>query len=148
MSNQVEVLESFSSTLEKGGAVVAVVDGQVVGVATLILGVNYDLLQSNFLLSARVQMSQVLPDSLAEVDMVVVNPIFTHRKRDLLLGCLDILSCSVLFYALPPGTEKPDVLVEFSQVCTAAYSLFNCFPGVEVNMWLGVYIRCSVSRAV
>eukprot|EP00873_Tetraselmis_striata_P013731 jgi/Tetstr1/433995/TSEL_023169.t1 len=116
MSNQPEVLESFSSTLEKGGAVVALVDGQVVGVATLILGVNFDLLQSNFLLSARIQMSHVPPDSLAEVDMVVINPIFTHRKRDLLLGCLDTLSCSVLFYALPPGTEKPDVLVEFSQV--------------------------------
>jgi len=116
MSNQAEILESFRTSLEKDASVVALIDDQIVAVATFIVGVNLDLLQSNFLLGSRIQMSEIGDEAFVEVDMVVINPIFAHRQYDLLVKCLGILNSGVLLYALPPETEKPDVITEFAQV--------------------------------
>lgn len=115
MSNQQEVLQSFQSTLEQESAVVALVQNRVVALATFIPGVNLELLQGNFDLGSRIEMGEIAEETHAEVDMIVINPIFAHRKYDLLMNCLLSLPASVLFYALPPGTEKPEVLAAFAQ---------------------------------
>uniref|UniRef100_A0A383WNS6 Cilia- and flagella-associated protein 61 N-terminal domain-containing protein n=1 Tax=Tetradesmus obliquus TaxID=3088 RepID=A0A383WNS6_TETOB len=111
LANAVEVQEAFLHALGRQGAVVAVVQGQLVAMAAITPAVDLQLLQDNF------NLAEGLPADCcnnatahAELDVCVVNPVFSKSVGALLAGVLHLLGKSHLHYALLPGQAVPDWL--------------------------------------
>lgn len=110
MPNAAEICESFAGAADAGTAVVAVCGGEVVGLVTVNPEVDLELLQANFGLSSHVDLAHLPRPQHGEVDMYTMNPIFVHRHRDLLASAMRLLGKCVLYYALPPGQQPPDMM--------------------------------------
>ncbi|WIA39160.1 hypothetical protein OEZ86_005287 [Tetradesmus obliquus] len=111
LANAVEVQEAFLHALGRQGAVVAVVQGQLVAMAAITPAVDLQLLQDNF------NLAEGLPADCcnnatahAELDVCVVNPVFSKSVGALLAGVLHLLGKSHLHYALLPVQAVPDWL--------------------------------------
>uniref|UniRef100_A0A7S3QR29 Cilia- and flagella-associated protein 61 N-terminal domain-containing protein n=1 Tax=Dunaliella tertiolecta TaxID=3047 RepID=A0A7S3QR29_DUNTE len=116
MPNSAHVQDLFRNAQARGTAVVASVQGEVVGLATVSTSVDLVMLKANFSLSHLVNLPDQMSSEHAEIDMVCLNPIFAHRARELLSGVHRILKKTVLYYALPPGQAIPDTLDVMQQV--------------------------------
>jgi hypothetical protein len=79
--------------------------------------VDVALLEANFDISALLHMPHHPVEWHGEIDMLCVNPIFSHRARDLLSGAHRLLHKTALYYALPPAQAPPDTLHALIQVC-------------------------------
>jgi hypothetical protein len=78
--------------------------------------VDVVLLEANFDISALLHMPHHPMEWHGEIDMLCVNPIFSHRARDLLSGAHRLLHKTALYYALPPAQAPPDTLHALVQV--------------------------------
>lgn len=116
MANAEDIKELFAAAQERGTAVVAAVQGEVVGLATISPKVDVGLLETNFSVSDLLYLPHHPPGKHGEIDMFCINPIFAHRSRELLSGVHRLLDKSALYYALPPGQSPPDMLDILVQV--------------------------------
>lgn len=64
---------------EKGLAIVACCQDEVVGLVTICDVVDLAMLQANYELSSLINMSHHPPERHAEIDILCINPIFAHR---------------------------------------------------------------------
>lgn len=64
------------------------------GLVTLGTSVDLKMLKANFSLSHLLDLSHNPAPQHAEIDMVCMNPIFTHRARELLSGVQRLLKAS------------------------------------------------------
>lgn len=116
LSYQEQLLAEFNKAIGEQRAVVATVKGEVVGICTLNTMVALDSLRTSFNIAQLVQLEHQPPDQRAELDMIILNPIFTARSRSFLSGILSVMRRSCLYYALAPGQQPPDILPVLTQV--------------------------------
>lgn len=130
-----EIKEAFLSAQERGAAIIACCQGEIVGVLTVNPKEVDPGLRDSFSLSSVLGMVQGPgAGSTREVDVYCMNPIFANRHRELLAGALHLLHLNCLLYALPSSQPAPDMLnvmqqvpprhLPASKITSASFSLF------------------------
>ncbi len=100
----------------RGNALIALCEGEAVGVCSLAPTVDIPLLRANFELDAHLPPSSYPADAHAEIELFVMNPIFERRAGAFLAGVLRVAGKGCLHYALLPGQPAPDLLPFTAQV--------------------------------
>lgn len=80
------LLDMLSVCAGNGSALVATVEGEVVGMCAVNMSVDLALLQANFDLASLLPAGSFPSPSHAELDVFVMNPIFVHRAGAFLAG--------------------------------------------------------------
>lgn len=88
-------------------AVVATCEGQVVGYATLTCEVDVAPLAACFALGDNVDLDHHAADGFAKLDECVMNPIFAHKRRLVILEAMRLTKKTCVLYQLAPGAEQP-----------------------------------------
>eukprot|EP00798_Chlamydomonas_sp_ICE-L_P016739 gene16739-23010_t len=117
-----ETKQLLQAAQERGTAVVAVCQGEVVGLITINPTVDLPLLQINFSLSRLLDLQHHPSQKHGEIDMYTMNPIFAHRHREFLVAAQHLLKRTCLYYALPPGQPAPSMLGCMMQVLVVGAS--------------------------
>lgn len=93
------------------------VASQVVGFASLSLDVDLQTLGTNFELEKAIDLQYHHMDSFAELTYLVLNPIFSHRRRLFLTEMMRLVGASCLVIRVGPHALAPElVLPDFVQV--------------------------------
>lgn len=114
-------LPSAEAVRDKKGAsgvFVAECKGEVVGLATLIGEVDLGALSALYRLDELLASQHHKAYGHAEVDMVVLSPVFTWRTRHFLRECMRLMGKTCLYYALPKKEPPQEVIADFFQVST------------------------------
>eukprot|EP00201_Polytomella_parva_P014701 CAMPEP_0175050738 /NCGR_PEP_ID=MMETSP0052_2-20121109/7419_1 /TAXON_ID=51329 ORGANISM="Polytomella parva, Strain SAG 63-3" /NCGR_SAMPLE_ID=MMETSP0052_2 /ASSEMBLY_ACC=CAM_ASM_000194 /LENGTH=970 /DNA_ID=CAMNT_0016314961 /DNA_START=32 /DNA_END=2941 /DNA_ORIENTATION=+ len=110
-----EMLSTANQSNQGGAAILALSKGEVVGVLTVNLSVDTELLMANFRLSQHFDLDFLTLDAHGEIDMICLNPIFENRFRIFLTAAQRLLRKKVLYYALPPSQPPPPLLEVMTQ---------------------------------
>ena len=90
---------------------------QVVGFASLSLDVDLQTLGTNFELEKAIDLQYHHMDSFTELTYLVLNPIFSHRRRLFLTEMMRLVGASCLVIRVGPHALAPQlVLPDFVQV--------------------------------
>jgi hypothetical protein len=88
-------------------AVVATCEGQVVGYATLTCEVEMAPLVACFSLGEHVDLDQHAAGGFARLDECVMNPIFAHKRRLVILEAMRLTAKTCVLYQSAPGADQP-----------------------------------------
>ena len=97
----------MSASTGFSAAVVATCEGQVVGYATFTLDVEVGPLAACFALGDNVALDAHAADGFAKLDECVMNPIFAHRRRLVMLEAMRVTGKTCVLYQLAPGGDQP-----------------------------------------
>lgn len=124
-----------SATTGFSAAVVATCEGQVVGYATLTCDVDVEPLRACFSLGDNVDLDQHAADGFAKLDECVMNPIFAHKRRLVILEAMRLAKKTCVLYQLAPGADQPPP----PDVVTADFQLVagrRSYSGLEAHFAL------------
>jgi hypothetical protein len=112
LPEQEAMAEAFSEaaaamTTGFSAAVVATCEGQVVGYATFTCEVDIEPLAACFSLGENVDLDHHAADGFARLDECVMNPIFAHKRRLVILEAMRLTKKTCVLYQLAPGAEQP-----------------------------------------
>lgn len=112
LSEREAMAEAFSEAAAAAStgfsaAVVATCEGQVVGYATLTCEVDVAPLAACFALGDNVDLDHHAADGFAKLDECVMNPIFAHKRRLVILEAMRLTKKTCVLYQLAPGAEQP-----------------------------------------
>ena len=121
---------------------------QVVGLATCQPLLDLAPLQQNFLVSTIPGLEQQYAQGkqILQLQLFVLNPIFAHRAKQMLLEVLKLAKGIAAVYLLPSADQAPDVLQNFRLVAylhPAEIQLVSCSCAVTEDCTLH---DCALTR--